>query len=893
MKVSQLISRTLLWVLTTCAVVSIGTKAFYSTQATFSWASPGFYEEYHPTEGKILVAKVIPKTPAAYVGLESGDELLNQTGVPFTGFVEYSQFRKTAQHKGVLALTVRKPDGKLTSCLIDLPTTTFEGFFSYQFGFYLILLITPLICTIIGLGVCWLRWEDKTARTGGLFFVCAASLFGMNSILIPGGLREFYLLYSGIAMWLSGYLCFSFFSEFPTPTALSQKYRWVRYLYLLFTLVMLSFSVVTDLAAQYSFSLARELNAYTFGSLEQIQGPVLLLGFLGSPLTALPGIRGVWMADQERRFRVLWLGITVGCGPLLALFLVDLVVHHETTLRNFPPWITLIAVALYVVFPLTFGYTIVKHRVLGVRQILRRSIQYAFLSKSYWVLELILLVLVLRYPVTDASQQLFMALDVSPTPMMWRGIYYCLAGFGLFWMWQVNPHLQALIDRAFFRDAYNAQQVLTELSRSVRNFTDAYEVLQRVGSQINAALHVNRVAFFVHQAFLHAKPQSEPIQAGMPAFVCHFEMGSTGGIDPELQLPTDTPILQKLSTDPIPLDIYFADPDSWTEELDRDPEESYIARHLEQRLFEPLNTSLIVPLATKEGVLGLMSLGPKLSEEPYTKEDKSLLMAVAEATALRLENARLIALATEEAKLKRELEIARHLQQSLLPSGDPVFPDLQLASFSTTAQEVGGDYYDYFVLNQSELAIAIGDVTGHGVSSGLLMALAKGGLLNQVSVDASPPAVISAMNTLICITSNKRNLMTFAYAVLNVETWQLQFANAGHPFPFHYSAQSQTVSMIESTAYPLGVRAQSCYETKHAELAPGDTIVFYSDGLVEARDSQGQVFGYDGLEQVIAAHSNLDAHHLRDRIFDAVRSFSNGHAMDDDITLVIVKRTMV
>ncbi|HNH85012.1 MAG TPA: PP2C family protein-serine/threonine phosphatase, partial [Acidobacteriota bacterium] len=213
-------------------------------------------------------------------------------------------------------------------------------------------------------------------------------------------------------------------------------------------------------------------------------------------------------------------------------------------------------------------------------------------------------------------------------------------------------------------------------------------------------------------------------------------------------------------------------------------------------------------------------------------------------------------------------------------------------SFSTTAQEVGGDYYDYFVLNQSELAIAIGDVTGHGVSSGLLMALAKGGLLNQVSVDASPPAVISAMNTLICITSNKRNLMTFAYAVLNVETWQLQFANAGHPFPFHYSAQSRTVRMIESTAYPLGVRPQSCYETKHAELAPGDTIVFYSDGLVEARDSQGKVFGYDGLEQVIAAHSNLDAHHLRDRIFDAVRSFSNGHAMDDDITLVIVKRTL-
>ncbi|MBI4748016.1 MAG: SpoIIE family protein phosphatase [Acidobacteria bacterium] len=892
MKASQLISRTLLWVLTACAMVSIGTKAVYSTRTTFSWASPGFHEEFRPTEGKILVAKVMPKTPAAYVGLESGDEILAQTGKPFTSFTEYSQFRRQSQHRGVLPLMIRKPTGKLTSCLIDLPTTTFEGFLSYQFGFYLVLLIIPVLCTIIGLGVCWLRWEDKTARMGGLFFVCAASLFGMNTLLVPDGLREFYLLYNGIAMWLSGYLCFHFFSEFPTPTALSREYRWVRHLYLLFTLGMLSFSVVTDLAAQYSFSLARELTQYAFASFEQIQGPVLLLGFLGSPLTALPGIRGVWMADQERRFRVLWLGIAVGCGPLLALFLVDLVVHHEMTLRNFPHWLTLIAVALYAVFPLTFGYTIVKHRVLGVRQILRRSIQYAFLSKSYWILELVLLVLILRYPVTDTSQYLFTTFEISPSPMMWRGIYYCLAGIGLFSMWQVNPHLQALIDRAFFRDAYNAQQVLTELSRSVRNFTDAVEVLQRVGSQINAALHVNRVAFFVHQTFLQAKPQSDPIQEGMPGFVCRFEMGSVGGSDPDLQLPTWSPILQKLSKDPVPLDIYFADPDSWTEELDRDPEGSYIARHLEQNLFETLNTSLIVPLATKEGVLGLMSLGPKLSEEPYTKEDKSLLMAVAEATALRLENARLIALATEEAKLKRELEIARHLQQSLLPSGDPVFPDLQLASFSTTAQEVGGDYYDYFVLNQTELAIAIGDVTGHGVSSGLLMALAKGGLLNQVSVDASPSAVIAAMNTLICITSNKRNLMTFAYAVLNVETWQLQFANAGHPFPFHYSASTRSVRMIESTAYPLGVRPQSCYEMKQAELAPGDTIVFYSDGLVEARDSQSQVFGYDGLEKVISTHSNLDAHHLRDRIFDAVRSFSDGHSMDDDITLVILKRAL-
>ncbi|MBX7223446.1 MAG: SpoIIE family protein phosphatase [Blastocatellia bacterium] len=882
--------RTTLWIITFLSIFYFGIKVVYSTNALFLWSPTGFAEEFQAQEGKLRIAKIFPETNAATSGLQKGDELVSFTGAPYKGRADYIEQVRTAQSTKRLPVTVRRSNGELFSCTIDLVPPFQSGFWSLQFCFYLVLLIIPLLCTVIGLWVCWLRWEDPTARNGGLFFLSAPTFFGMYLNTVPLGARDFYMLYSGLGMTFAGYFCFSFFSQFPAPSALATRWKHLSAGYLVFSILFCPVLLASESLDMYSFRLAHQLYQLTGGGIDLVVGPFLLLGFLGSPLSALPGIRSSqWAADQRRRFGVLWLGILIGCGPLLASLLFHWIWYGEMSLMRFPRWAVLAMISLYALFPLTFGYTVIKHRVLGIKQILRSSVKYAFVSNAYLWIELIALGFIIRYPFSWAADSVFNSLDITPSDLTWKGMYYALIGTGLYGMWRVNPHLQAMIDRAFFRDAYNAQNVLSELSRSVRQLTHTDEVLQRVAAQINTALHVNRIAFMVQGQFLNLPQTAGNSERTLFSFVCRLDVSPLGSIEPNLLLPSTSLVLKKLAESHKPLDVYFDDPDSWTEQLNARSEDSYIACLSEKQILETLDSNLIVPLATKDGMMGFLSLGPKRSEEPYTYEDKQLLMAVAEATALRLENALLIKRVTAEARLKREIEIARHLQQSLLPACDPYIPGADIAGYSTTAYDVGGDYYDFFQLSETRIAIAVGDVTGHGVSSGLLMALAKGGLLNQMTTDPSPKAVMFAMNNLICTTSNTRNLMSFVLATYCAETQTLEMANAGHPHPYHFRAQTQTVTPLERPSYPLGVRKNSQYETITVKLEPGDVVVFFTDGIFEAQNAQGELFGFEGLEQSLAKHAHLAAIEMRNAILDEVRSFLNGRPADDDVTLVVVR----
>jgi sigma-B regulation protein RsbU (phosphoserine phosphatase) len=178
------------------------------------------------------------------------------------------------------------------------------------------------------------------------------------------------------------------------------------------------------------------------------------------------------------------------------------------------------------------------------------------------------------------------------------------------------------------------------------------------------------------------------------------------------------------------------------------------------------------------------------------------------------------------------------------------------------------------------------------------MALGKGGLLNQISINATPSAVMYAMNNLICSAGSRKNLMTFAYGVVDSQTLTLELSNAGHPPPYLYRAATGTVEALESSAYPLGVRRNCEFPVLHRTLEPGDAIVFYSDGIIEAQNATGAMFGYERLEQAILENGTCRAEELRDAILDDSRSFlevtrtfsgNSTRLIEDDITLVVLK----
>lgn len=243
----------------------------------------------------------------------------------------------------------------------------------------------------------------------------------------------------------------------------------------------------------------------------------------------------------------------------------------------------------------------------------------------------------------------------------------------------------------------------------------------------------------------------------------------------------------------------------------------------------------------------------------------------------------------ERERQRVELETARKIQSSILPDLPPSLNGVEIAHAYLPASEVGGDFYDVLALEDGRLAVAVGDVAGHGVSSGLVMSMAKSALAVQVTFDPDVSAVFNTLNRTVYQTARKRLLATLCYALLDPARRELVYASAGHLFPYRVTVEGM-VEALESVAYPLGVRGHLRVEPKTARLSAGDTLFLFSDGIVEARpEGSEEVFGFERLEQSLAVHARLGVDRLRDAILADVDRFTGHAPREDDQTIVVLR----
>jgi hypothetical protein len=236
-----------------------------------------------------------------------------------------------------------------------------------------------------------------------------------------------------------------------------------------------------------------------------------------------------------------------------------------------------------------------------------------------------------------------------------------------------------------------------------------------------------------------------------------------------------------------------------------------------------------------------------------------------------------------------ELETARRIQSSILPDLPPRLAGVDIAHAYLPASEVGGDFYDVLALEDGRLAVAVGDVAGHGVSSGLIMSMAKSALAVQVTFDPEVAAVFNTLNRTVYQTARKRLLTTLCYALVDPRRLEMVYASAGHLHPYRITATGR-VDMMESIAYPLGVRGTLRIDAHTARLAPGDTLFLFSDGVVEARrEGSDEVFGFDRLEGSLARHAGRGVEGLRDGVLADVARFTDGAPREDDQTLLVLR----
>lgn len=298
-------------------------------------------------------------------------------------------------------------------------------------------------------------------------------------------------------------------------------------------------------------------------------------------------------------------------------------------------------------------------------------------------------------------------------------------------------------------------------------------------------------------------------------------------------------------------------------------------------------SELAVPLIYKDRVIGVLDL-EHTKRGFFTEDHKRTVKTLAAQVAIAIENARLYEqIERQEKRLERDLAMARELQFGLLPHSLPTMPNLELAAKFAPARAIGGDLYDFVKYSQSRLACVIGDVSGKGAPAAIYAALVSGILRSHAPIEPGPAEMLSAVNFSLSERRIEGQFVSIIYAVWNDRDRSLQVANSGLPRPIY--CQQGKIQVIEATGLPLGLFEEADYDELSFAATPGDMFVFFSDGILDASNRDGELFGRQKVEKIVSECSTNSAESVVKSLFKAVAEHASGVETFDDQTVVAIK----
>jgi len=701
----------------------------------------------------------------------------------------------------------------------------------------------PVVFLVVGFLVLFLRLQDRNAWLLALLFasfIAVAPMLEMEG-LIPRSLRGFAVAYKFTFHGLIGAFFYYFCAVFPVSSPIDRRLPWLKsWLLAGITALVVPLGLAAFRAGSITpvFRFAERIGPrVTAASLS-----IYLFGTSGLALASLVwnGLRAP-TAEARRKTRVIVWGTVAGVLPFLLLEAAAVATNRNP--YSFPFWVWAPCVLAVLLLPLSFAYAVVKHRVLEIPLLLKLGARYLLVQRGFTLL-LVVASAALTLLFADWSSGLLRdRLDLGAAAGTTLG-----AGFGILLVWtgtRVRTRVTQRIDRAFFRSAYDARQIMQSLAEKTSAAATREELGAFLAGPLRQALHPRSLAIY-----LEARDGSlVAVQGASPA--------GPGQI-PAATLPPAPP--------------FPAAPSS--------PDEAPEA-------------GLRVPLHGRDGRLaGVILLGERLSEEPYSSEDRRLLSSVASQAALALENIRLaeqIALRLEaERRATVELDLAREVQSRLLPRRVPRLQTLDCAGHCLQARAVGGDYYDFLELGGGQVGLVLADIAGKGIAGALMMANLQANLRSQSGLAREDlRGTLCRLNQALCDSIADDRYATLFFGCYDDKTRRLRYTNCGHNPPILLRADGR-VERLAATATILGTfEAWDC-SVAETILAPGDALLLYSDGITEAKSSEDDEFGEARLLETLRRHRHADAPALVAAILEAVREFSAGEQADD-ITLVAAR----
>lgn len=652
-------------------------------------------ESYDERTHSISVGDVVPGSPAEKAGLKAGDRIIGVDGKPLTTSAPYDEAYARGRPGDPVEFTVARPGDSEPLTLHGIfrsrtPTQVAESL--AKSSAQQIKDSFPVLFVLVGFAVLFLRLDDPNAWLLALMFSAFSTAAGIQGpIAFHPALSAFRSAFRGIFDGLLCSLFYIFFAVFPVRSPLERQFPWLKWIALVagVSMALPGLSTGDPSSPQWVTTLvgSRASMVLFFSS------RYLFLA-LGLVSLAQNAFAAATPPEARRKSKVLLWGTAAGVIPAV-------IERAAVDFGGYEPsfWVDAVTGIVLILYPLSFAYAVVKHRVMEIPALLRRSARYVLVQRSFFLLlfcgALLAIFLFTRFFAGYFAQNSQFGMALS-------------AVFGVTLVWVSGPIVKRgtdHIDRAFFRSSYDGRMILQDLAEKTRTVSDRRELAALLERHLTQALHPQTLAIYF------AAPSGELVATGRAVAK---ELSS---------LPANAPFLVELGARGKAWDV----PPSGTADA---PEDFPLA---------PLSPECLVPLLAHDAPLvGLLVLGRRLSEEPYSSEDKRLLDSVAGHAAVALENIRMAEQIADRIEADRraahEMEIAREVQSRLFPQVLPPLSTLEYAGSCIQARQVGGDYYDFWDLGSSHLALVLADISGKGISGALLMANLQANLRSRSAV---------------------------------------------------------------------------------------------------------------------------------------------------------------
>ena len=791
------------------------------------------------TVHRLQVVAVAPRGPAARTELAIGDRILAVAGTPVERMHEYYAAKAASPSLAPLGFSVRGLDGRIHHIAIT-PVHPSQSEMIRGYSLW-----------VAGLGFLLIGWwvlrrrPDPVARN--FFFLCL--IFAFILLDIPDHADRGYMLFKESLRTLLPLLLPAFFLRFfllfPSPERRRRGASLPHRLLLLPGWLLFLLSAGFDAA-----------HLATPGSLlETILGVVSTAYALGYFLAGLVIFgRRVLRRDrpiQQTKLKVVLVGLVCGLVP----FLVAMIVGNVLPGTALPYW-QYLALSLLLV-PVTFGMAIIRYGALDTGFVVRVSLVYGLLT---------LVVLLGYFLIVGLVGNLVAGtFNVQKWPVM----VLTAAASGLA-ITPLRRVLQSGIDNTFYPARRADRRAINELSERLTGVIAPADVVREMQDSLCALYRPDGFALFM--------PTTSP-NAGFQARIRGGKSTTANGApENEAVLAAQSSLAHLLNRLRRPvfreeLEDYLLDGDADTDSL---------------QLLTRLQIALIVPLITGNRLLGFMAFGPKQGGAVYSQDDLANLRSLAVQAASLVESRQLYQASLDRKRIETELEVARDIQANLLPDA-PLHTDVfDISGRNEPCRMVGGDYFDYFLLENGDLCFAIADVSGKGIPAALMMTSVRVAFRQEAQAGVAPRDVITRLNAVVTALGSQGHFICFFCGILTPATGLLRFCNAGMEQPVLFRPADRYRQVLRNGGPVLGVEPSAHYREGAIGLAPGDRVFMYTDGLTEESNPDGEFFDAPRLLDLVERHLAADPDELLGKVFAQVSEFGGAERSDDRTAIILV-----